>query len=123
MQCKFKQLLSFALLTQFKHKNKAFQKYIFWQLFRNFYAAAKNSKKIIYAFNIICGSHFCTPRKLYINVNPSKKFNRKSHHRRIIILEFYITSQIKRFICEVLHKRLLIAFKEYFNRIFSNEDL
>lgn len=45
MQCKFKQLLSFALLTQFKHKNKAFQKYIFWQLFRNFYAAAKNSKK------------------------------------------------------------------------------
>lgn len=30
MQCKFKQLSSFALLTQFEHKNKAFQKYIFF---------------------------------------------------------------------------------------------
>lgn len=45
MQCKFKQLSAFALLTQFEHKNKAFKIY-FLAVVQKFYSAPKkNSKK------------------------------------------------------------------------------
>lgn len=49
MQCKFKQLSSFALLTQFKHKNKAFKNIKFFgSCSENFYAAAKKFKKKLF---------------------------------------------------------------------------
>lgn len=46
MQCKFKQLLSFALLTQFKHKNKAFKNIFFGSCSEIFMLQHKKNKNI-----------------------------------------------------------------------------